>query len=612
MCGIAGFVNLYERINDSDIIYEMLETIKYRGPDAEGVFTAPHCVLGHRRLAIIDLEGGAQPMHYKQGDTTYTIVYNGELYNTQELRSELVLLGYKFHTTCDTEVLLVSYIEWGEGCLSRLNGIYAFAIWNDVKRQLFLARDRMGVKPLFYAIRDNTFVFGSELKTLLAHPLIEPVLDMQGVCEIFALGPSRTQGVGVYKNVKELKPAHYINVARDDMKERRYWEFVSYTHTDSLAVTAEKVRYLLRDAVCRQLVSDVPICTFMSGGLDSSAISAIAAKQLAFEKGERLSTYSFDYVDNDKYFKKSKFQPDSDDKWVMRMKEELTSEHKILLVDTDFIVENLYEATIARDLPGMADIDSSLLGYCAQVKENHKVAISGECADEIFGGYPWFTSQKAFETHGFPWISSINNRLSILNDELLEAAEPIEYVTHRYFETIERTPRNVGENAHEARRRELFYLNIQWFMSQLLERKDRVSMRNGLEVRVPFADHNLAQYVWNIPWDMKTLNGREKGILRFALKGILPQDILERKKSPYPKTHNPGYEKAVKGILKDILADPQSPILQFINKENVANMMKQRSDYSKTFYGQLMSLPQVYGFLIQVNFWLQHYKVRLE
>ncbi len=451
----------------------------------------------------------------------------------------------------------------------------------------------------------------SEIKAILAHPNIEAVIDKTGIAEVFGLGPTHTPGVGVFKDIFELKPAHFIRFSSDGLVIRRYWEFVSEEHSDNLANTAEKVRYLARDAITRQLVSDVPLCTFLSGGLDSSAISAIAAGQYAFEKGLRLDTYSFDYKDNDRFFRKSSFQPDADKKWADRMSNELSTRHKCLVADTDTIIENLEAAVYARDLPGMADFDSSLLFYCNQVKKRHTVALSGECADEIFGGYPWFHSQKAFETPMFPWQHSISKRARLLSSDMAFYTDLEGYVSRRYTETVEKTPRLQGENSHEARRREIFYLNITWFMSQLLERKDRMSMASGLEVRVPFCDHRLAEYVWNIPWNMKSLGGREKGILRLALKGILPDDIIDRKKSPYPKTHNPSYELKVKEILHEILCDNTSPLLEIIDKSYIEELMLLESDLSSPFFGQLMSTPQLYAYLIQINIWLKAYRISI-
>jgi len=613
MCGIVGYVDFENDIsNEQEILTNMNDTLSARGPDASGIWMSKEAAIGHRRLAVVDLEGGVQPMIKTACGKEYIITYNGELYNTKELKYELEHMGHHFSTQSDTEVLLAAFIQWGAGCLSRLNGIFAFGVWNSKEKTLFLGRDRFGVKPLFYTKCGSKLIFGSELKAILAHPNVEAAIDNNGIAEVFGLGPCRTPGSGVFKNIFELKPAHFLRFSSKNMQIRRYWEFVSEEHTDNLANTAEKVRYFVKDAITRQLVSDVPLCTFLSGGLDSSAITAIAANQYAFEKGQRLDTYSFDYKDNEKFFKKSSFQPDNDKEWVQRMCDELSTKHKFLIADTDIITNALEAAVCARDLPGMADIDSSLYFYCSVVKKKHTVCLSGECADEIFGGYPWFHSQKAFETPMFPWAHSFTERNKILTNDMAFYADIDNYVSRRYMETVEKTPRLVGENPFEARRREIFYLNITWFMSQLLERKDRMSMASGLEVRVPFCDHHLAEYVWNIPWNMKSLGNREKGILRLALKGILPDDVIERKKSPYPKTHNPGYEVKVKQVLTEILNDSASPILSLIDKNYIEELIKSTSDISKPFFGQLMSMPQMLAYLIQVNIWLAKYKISIK
>ncbi|OQB14941.1 MAG: Asparagine synthetase (glutamine-hydrolyzing) 3 [Firmicutes bacterium ADurb.Bin193] len=612
MCGIAGFADFENNVSkEHEILNAMNEALAHRGPDASGIWLCKEAAIAHKRLAVIDPVGGVQPMIRSMGRHKYIITYNGELYNTKELKYELEHLGHVFTTESDTEVVLAAYIQWKEGCLSRLNGIFAFGVWSEKDKSLFLARDRFGVKPLFYTQVGSCLIFGSEIKALLAHPSVDAAVDNVGIAEVFGLGPCRTPGVGVFKDIYELKPAHYMRFNAKGLSIKRYWEFVSEEHTDSLANTAEKVRYLVRDSITRQLVSDVPLCTLLSGGLDSSAITAIAAGQYAFERGERIDTYSFEFKDDDRFFRKNIFQPDSDKKWVERMCADISSRHRTLVADTDIIINALEDSVCARDLPGMADIDSSLLYYCKQIKKRHTVALSGECADEIFGGYPWFHSQKAFETPMFPWQYSTDERSKILNSDMAFYADIDGYVARRYFETIEKTPRLSGENGHEARRREIFYLNITWFMTQLLERKDRMSMASGLEIRVPFCDHRLAEYVWNIPWNMKTLGGREKGILRLTLKGILPDDVIERKKSPYPKTHNPSYEAKVKEILTEILNDSTSPILEIVDKNQIERLMEQPSDISSPFFGQLMSAPQLFGYLIQVNMWLKKYKISI-
>ncbi|TYQ15297.1 UNVERIFIED_CONTAM: asparagine synthase (glutamine-hydrolysing) [Acetivibrio alkalicellulosi] len=606
MCGIAGWINLKENLSEKrNLLESMIEALTYRGPDASGRWISDNALIGHRRLIVVDPAGGCQPMERKMGDNRYVITYNGELYNTFDLRQELEGQGYDFKSSSDTEVLLMSYIAWGPKCVEHLNGIYAFGVWDEKERSLFLARDRFGVKPLFYAMRENSLIFASEIKALLKNPLIEPKINAEGLAELFALGPARTPGHGVFKDVFELKPAHSMIFNEGGIHIKKYWSLQSYPHDDGVNITIEKVRQLVSDSIYRQLVADVPLCTFLSGGLDSSAITAIAANTFKKEGKDPLKTFSVDYVDNELYFKSSLFQPNSDLPWIEKMSKEFDTHHHYIKFDTPQLVDALSDAVKARDLPGMADIDSSLWLFCKEVKKETVVALSGECADEIFGGYPWFHNKDMLLLDTFPWSASINERTKILSPEILNLIKPVEYINRRYRETLDEVPRLKGENKLEARRREIFYLNIYWFMSTLLDRKDRMSMASGLEVRVPFCDHRLVQYVWNVPWELKMMDGREKGLLRQALKGILPDYIIDRKKSPYPKTHNPSYEKAVGKWLLEILNDRNSILHKLLNIKEINSMLEGKSDYGKPWFGQLMATPQMFAYLIQVDLWFR-------
>jgi asparagine synthase (glutamine-hydrolysing) len=612
MCGIAGWIDLKSDLSQQNqIIGVMADSLSPRGPDASGFWLSNHAALGHRRLVVVDPAGGGQPMIRKYAGHTYVLIYNGELYNTLDIRRDLEARGHIFQSNSDTEVLLVSFIEWKEKCLDHLNGIFAFAIWDEEDRRLFLARDRFGVKPLFYTLQSSSFIFASELKAILAHPIVKHEIDAGGLAEIFSLGPSRTPGNGVFKNVYEVKPANYINYDNYGLQIKKYWALESHPHPDNLENTILKVRELVQDTIIRQLVSDVPVCTFLSGGLDSSAITALAAEYFRKTYNSQLHTYSIDYFDNDLYFKASDFQPNTDAPWVKRMSDEFGTLHHNIIIDTPQLVNALKDATYARDLPGMADIDSSLWLFCHEIKKSHVVALSGECADEVFGGYPWFHRDDLFNSKTFPWLRSANERTKVLSPEIKQLIKPEEYITARYLETLREVPILQGEDPVEARRREIFYLNIYWFMSTLLDRKDRMSMAQGLEVRVPFCDHRLVQYVWNIPWDMKFCGGIGKGVLRQALKGILPDDVLMRKKSPYPKTHNPCYEKTVREWLFEILHDSSSPLLQLIDLKTIIELAEGKSNYGKPWFGQLMATPQLLAYLIQVDLWLRHYKVSI-
>lgn len=612
MCGIAGWINREKDLTKERRTLEaMTSTLSLRGPDASGLWLSPNAALGHRRLAVVDPAGGGQPMTRKRGEYEYTIVYNGELYNTSDLRQELETRGHTFMTgNSDTEALLLSYLEWGNECLHRLNGIFAFAIWNGASQSLFMARDRLGVKPLFYTVKGGSFIFASELKALLANPEVAPEVDGQGLAEIFIMGPSRTPGHGIFKGINEVRPGQWLEVRHSGIRTGRYWKLESRPHIDDLVTTTEKIRHLMVDTVERQLVADVPVCAFLSGGLDSSAITAIASGAYKRAGLGPLHTYSVDYDGNDLHFRPNAFQPNSDTPWIKRVSEHLGTLHHNIVINTEELVEALGSAVRANDLPGMADIDSSLLLFCREVKKDATVALSGESADEIFGGYPWFFSEDALSGGTFPWIRKVRERAGLLNQELAQIIRAEEYVAHRYREALEEVPPLPEDSPGEARIRELFYLNITRFMPTLLDRKDRMSMATGLEVRVPFCDHRLVEYVWNIPWSMKTFGLREKGILRRSLEGLIPDDVLERRKSPYPKTHNPHYLALVRESLLQILDDSSSPLNSLLDTRAVRKAaMNQGTDFSPAWFGQLMGGPQLFAYLIQVNTWLKEYGV---
>ncbi|MDR3540185.1 MAG: asparagine synthase (glutamine-hydrolyzing) [Desulfosporosinus sp.] len=626
MCGIVGLVGWDQDLTlQKEVLICMTQTLIPRGPDAEGYWLSPRAAFGHRRLVVVDPEGGLQPMIRQRGEHTYTLIYNGELYNTPEIRQELMNRGYYFKGHSDTEALLLSYMEWGPACVERLNGIFAFGIWDSQEQQLFVARDRLGVKPLFYSELAGSLVFASELKALLKYPDISPKIGREGLAEIFLVGPARTPGVGVYEGISELKPGHVLLYSANGLQIRRYWALPNNVHEDDLETTIAKIHDLFLDTVKRQLVSDVPIGTLLSGGLDSSAITAIAALSLAQAGKGSLPTFSVDYIDNDKYFHTNDFQPSADGPWIERVSQAFGTQHTNITFDTPELVEALKAATLARDLPGMADVDSSLLLFSREIKKNITVGLSGECADEVFGGYPWFHRQDALEAQTFPWALHVENRLQVLSPELIKRLQPHDYLSKRYEEALSEINHLPGSSTilhqdsrtlkgdlqREARIREITYLTLTRFMPTLLDRKDRMTMATGLEVRVPFCDHRLVEYAWNIPWEMKALEGREKGLLRRALTGVLPDDVLWRRKSPYPKTHHPSYLSAVRTWLSEIIEDKTSPLLPFLNLPALRDLMKLSDTLpsGRPWFGQLMDIPQLFAYLVQVNFWLLENKV---
>lgn len=603
MCAIAGFIDFKEDARRYESTYkQMLNLMHRRGPDENGSYQSERACLLHSRLAVIDPINGKQPMCAQIDEKEVVLVYNGELYNTEELLRELCSVGHKFKENSDTEVLLHSYLEWGEKCLDKLNGIYAFAIWDSQSQKVFIARDRMGVKPLFYSLINEKLIFASEIKALLCHPLVEPEINRQGVAELLLIGPGRTPGYGVFSQIEELKPGHFATFTKlNSLCVKQYWQLEAKEHGQSLDETVEFVGHLLRDAIRRQTVSDVPLCAFLSGGLDSSAISALS---------EVKQTFSVEYSENDKYFKANAFQPDSDNKYIEKMVNHLGIQHNNIVIGTDELVDALFDAVNARDLPGMADVDSSLLLFTRSVKKHATVALSGECADELFGGYPWYRDDKLLNQHSFPWSQSTSYRASFANEAIWDGFNSTAYVQNKYTDTITNINYLDGESEKEKRMRQMFKLNIDWFMQTLLDRKDRMSMYNGLEVRVPFCDHRLTEYLYNVPWEMKNYQGREKGLLRKALEGVLPNEVLWRKKSPYPKTHHPDYLKKVSDLLRDILSNSNSPILDIVNRKSLEKLLLNSND-NIPWYGQLMTVPQTIAYFIQMNAWLKMHHIKI-
>lgn len=603
MCAIAGMIDLLctEKTRE-----EMLKTMTRRGPDASDWYQKENAALLHARLAVIDPEGGAQPMAYAQNAENYCIVYNGELYNTQKVRKQLQKLGHRFTGHSDTEVVLHAYAQWGEACLSKFNGIFAFAIWEEKKKRLFLARDRMGVKPLFYKLHQGGLLFASELKTILKYPTVKAQLDEEGAAQILLLGPGRVPGSGVFRDISELEPGCCGFYENGKLRIHRYWKLKDREHSESFEDTVAAVRELVTDAIRRQMVSDVPIGTFLSGGLDSSLITAICAEE---EKkwGRKLSTFSVDYADNDRYFVPNKFQPNSDGDFIRLMQDTLQTDHYWCILTPEDLMDALEDSVAARDLPGMADVDISLLAFCRKIKERVTVALSGECADEIFGGYPWFRDKEIRDRDGFPWSQNIRQRSSMLAPALRNVVKAEAYVHDHYEKTCRESDILPGTAPEEARMKQMVNLNQRWFMQTLLDRKDRMSMYSGLEVRVPFCDHRIAEYLYGVPWEFKDHNGREKGLLRCAMEGVLPEAVLWRKKSPYPKTFDPAYLQMVSARLEKLLQDDHSPLFALVDKAAAGSLLT--AEYAWPWYGQLMKVPQTICYLLQIDSWLRMYHV---
>lgn len=608
MCGIAGWVDWkHDLTSQGPMVERMVDTLCHRGPDAQGQWLSPHAALGHRRLMVIDPQGGGQPMVYQEGGHTYAIAYNGEIYNFRELRRQLERSGQTFRTQSDTEVLLHAYVMWGEECVCRLNGIFAFGLWDEQKQLLLLARDHLGVKPLFYAQRGSAILFGSELKALLAHPLVKAEVDAHGLAELFSF--RRSPGSAVYRDVHELRPGHMAVCDRNGMHISCYWSLRSAPHREDLQTTVEHIRALLEDTVKRQLIADVPVVAMLSGGIDSSGLTALAANEFKRE-GRPLHTYSIDFVDSAQHFQGSAMRPGLDEPWVKRVSEYVGTQHHTITMDTPELIENLLVPLYAHDLPSIGQLETSLYLLFKAMKQEATVALSGESADEVFGGYPWFQSEAAIKAQTFPWLTNLGRYreavFSWLSTDLVQKVHPAEHTQQQYHKAIAEVPRLEGEDTQAARMREIFYLNLTYYLAMMLDRKDAMSMATGFEVRVPYCDYRLVEYVWNIPWEMKTIDHIEKGILRRALAGVLPGDVRNRKKSAYPSSQNPAYLEALRNLTLHILNDSNVPVQPLLNAQ-VVRMLAQANVPGPPEEATLFLFERI----IQTNQWLKDYHVTL-
>lgn len=597
MCGIITICNYTKQLcNYDEKIMTMTKLLKHRGNDDMGYFMTPHCLMGHTRLAIIDIKNGHQPLLYTHHEKTYRITYNGEIYNMIDIKNHLIERGYTFQTMSDSEVVLAAYIEYQENCLDLFEGIFAFAI--DDGEKLFAARDPLGVKPLYYFLDEQTLVIASEIKSLLSY-IKKAVVDRQGIQELLALGPSQTPGLTIYKDIYSLKPGHFLFFQKQ-LTTQCYWKLHDEKHEENLEETIQKVRHLVIESIQHQLLSDVPLSTMLSGGLDSSIITAITHQYI-----RPLTTYSITYEDQDKYFQAYDYQTTMDDHYIQLMLKKYPSQHHNIVLKQNDLIDALKEALIARDMPGMADIDASFLLFSQAIAKQHKLSLSGECADEIFGGYPWFYKKELYEQPYFPWIRDFAQKAKMFHPRLQELHLE-DYMIHRYQESLQEIPTT-------NRKKQLIYLNTQWFMQTLLNRADSQTMRASIEVRVPFASTKILQYLYNMPEEYMFINGEEKGILRQAFADFLPHDILHRKKNPYPKTHSPIYSQLIEQKLKETLQDSQNILFELFDRQKLEQFIQSHGkSFTVPWFGQLMMGPQLMAYFYQIYLWGKIYHVQLE
>ncbi|MGV9298250.1 MULTISPECIES: asparagine synthase (glutamine-hydrolyzing) [Amycolatopsis] len=611
MCGIAGWVSYdTDLTQQQEIADAMTETMACRGPDDRGTWVRRSVALGHRRLAIIDLPGGRQPMSVKTPNGEVAMVYSGEAYNFSELREELTKLGHRWETDSDTEVVLHGYLQWGTEVVDHLNGMYAFAIWDERDQKLVMIRDRMGIKPFYYYPTRDGVLFGSEPKAILANPLARKVVDADGLREL--MGFTKRPGWSLWKGMYEVDPATVVTVTREGINTRTYWKLDAKQHTDDQETTVARVRELMTDIVHRQLVADVPRCVLLSGGLDSSAVTGLAAARLA-EQGEQLRTFSVDFFGQEENFQPDEMRDTPDSPYIRDVAKLVGSAHQdVMLNPADLSDPEVRRKVLrARDIPsGLGDMDTSLYLLFKAIRGESTVALSGESADEVFGGYRWFHDEAAVKADTFPWLafrnSLMDERGSLLEPGLAAKLDLDSYIADQYRTAVSEVDLLDGESEQESRMRVICHLHLTRFVRQLLDRKDRMSMAVGLEVRVPFCDHRLVEYVYNTPWSLKTYDGREKSLLRHATKHVLPASVRDRVKSPYPSTQDPGYAIALQQQIKEALAQKDNPVFQMVGREWLQQSAE--TDPSAISQAQRVGMDRA----LDLHHWFDMYSPELE
>ncbi|WP_027345793.1 asparagine synthase (glutamine-hydrolyzing) [Hamadaea tsunoensis] len=602
MCGIAGLVTQWQGPTRNRIaVTAMIKTLEHRGPDAADVWADNGAALGHTRLAIVDLAGGTQPMTVDRGDGSLVLSFSGEIYNHDELRRQLRAAGHTFRSRSDTEVILHAHQQWGAQAPTHLRGIFAYALWDTSTNTLLLVRDRLGVKPLYFALLGGELIFGSEHKALLAHPMLPAEIDDDGLTELLAMVPMTTPGHGILRQIHEVPPATIVRYNRQGLSRTVYWQLTSHRHEHSRATTISRVRELLAAAVDEQIKADVPVGSLLSGGVDSSAVAALAAQYLG---GEQLWTYDLMHAEPARAA--SSFHNSDDHPAALLAAEHIKSEHRTITASTADLLAAHAATRQAMDLPSLTPINASLLHLFIGISRDRRVVLSGEGADELFGGYRWHDLDAGDHQPGrFPWHSTYEPLTALLNRDTLRALRPSRHIATRRRAALEQMPLPAGEIGRDRRQRETDWLTVVFYLPFLLRRKDRLSMRAGVEARVPFLDHRLVEYAWNIPADMRPSRRMEKGVLREAVADLLPTQVAWRRKSGYPASVTTGYRDALWQQLRDVLATPRSPILHLINPRNVAAMLDRHA-------GELHSWTplQHVAYLLELNYFLRGVRIR--
>ena len=596
-----------------NILQQMGKRLAHRGSTEQGIYQSAGCCLVQVSEQIQEREENRQPMVRVSLGEEGVLALDGVLFNAKELRLELTCRGCHLVGNSDAEILLTGLMEFGPEYIQKVNGTFAFAWWQRREGRLWLCRDRLGIKPLFYMTAGEKMIFASEIKGLSAHPDAILKMNKWSMQQVFGIGPARIPGSGVFEGIKEVLPGSFVIADEEGIRTKSYWQLECRFHTDSYPQTVLRVRELLEDAILRQMRvlenGKSGVTAFLSGGLDSSIVTAVSAAALQKE-GKRLDTYAFEFEGSREFFQSNSFQPSLDSPFADLVVRDSKTSHRILTCMNSDLMDNLYPAMEARDLPGMADVDASLLYFCRVVSQDASLVLTGEGADEVFGGYPWFHRPELQAEDQFPWSQNPANRSMLLKDEIIESLELEEVSRQAHRDSLMEMPVADGESKEQRKCRQISWLTLKWFGATLIERTDRMAMASGVDTRLPFLDYRLVEYLWNVPWEFKAMNGEPKRLLRDAVKGWIPETVRSRKKSPYPKTYHPVYQKVLGDLLCSRLSDENAPIRQFVDREKVVRFLQAPENVSHPWYGQLMAGPQMLAYLLQVDRWLEQYTVQ--
>lgn len=632
MSSIAGFFQpntIYSKDNEfcSRIIHKMSNALLHRGPDEQSFYFYPHGAFNHNFLLAGYIPSAfpreIQPITRTYRENAYTLFFDGFISNIDQIAQNLTAHGDSVIGMSVEEILLFSFFKNGTDFVKELRGAFAMVVYDESLKTLYLFRDALGLRPLFYSHKGHTLVFSSEIKAIFQYPGICPTLNEEGLTELLGLGPARKPGSAVFAGISEVKPGHFITFSRDIFLEEMYHRFEIREHTDSYEDTMDHITELLNQSIHSLKTSVLPSSCLLSGGLDSSVVTAklMQTRSSDFilegtynsqvkDTPQSLATYSLEFDNSRQHFKSNAFQPALDAPFVQQMVTHLGTKHTVYTCNSATQLNYLKKSVEAHDLPTMADVDASYLYFCEKVGKQHKIIFTGECADEIFCGYPWYHNSKE-DPQTFPWSKDLLPRQVLLKGDIISSLPIEEYVRSCYLDACAEIGINGEQTPGNLLHQKTFYLTVRYFMQTLVNRGDRAAAFNRMDARVPFAHQELTEYLFNVPFEMKVRNGERKHLLREYAKDLLPDDIRLRKKSPYPKTYDPEYESLINRELLSALNKKDCPLLEFIDKNKVTNFCLQVKDLGRPWYGQLMAGPQLAAYYLQILYWLEMYHVEI-